>query len=99
MQGCIFLRRKNVGTRGLGSLQLHENILVVEFPDAGIQLQEKRAVTEVAQEQRTVPVANEIPVVAETNINVFRYIEREVTTRIKIVIAVHLEILVKSLPR
>lgn len=55
--------------------EFHVDGLVVQLPDAGIELQEKIRSAVVAQDKTAIPVANEVLVVAELPVEIFPGVE------------------------
>src|SRR5688572_10222061 len=87
MHSRIFLRDKLVTARNMSSVQFHEQVLIIEFPNAGIQFQEQVAVGKIAEEQAALPVANKIFIVTKYHIHSFGNIEGDQSPCVKIIVA------------
>src|ERR1700679_1671813 len=84
MDDRIFLRVLIIAQCMLAD-QLHENILVVELPDTGIEFQEGVRSGIVGEEQAAIAIADKILVITELYGEIFPDIEIDRPARIEII--------------
>src|SRR5579871_6006821 len=85
--------------QGVLADEFHEDILVVQFPDARIELKEQVGGAVIAQEQAAVSVPDKVLVVSELKIEIFPGIEIDGGPVVEIIEARRLEELVISRAR
>jgi hypothetical protein len=71
--------------------QLGIHHLVVELPDAGIDLSKKIGRRVIAEEEAAIAIADEILVIAELNVEVFPGVEIDGGPVVEIIVAVFLK--------
>src|SRR5688572_23449961 len=73
MNGAVFIIEQFIATGDIDSLrhQLHEQVHVIELPDACIYFQKKITIAKIAQEQTAVAAANKIFIITKLEVEVF----------------------------
>ena len=81
----VFLSDQFITPAHAGILQFHKNILVIEFPYTGIELQKQVAIPEITQEKTAMTVPDKVFIITKCDVDIFCHIKTEISPCIKIV--------------